>query len=446
VIDARLSPGTLLELQVAKPAVGGRMLARAGGEVVLVSGAIPGERVMARIDRRQQGVWFATTVDVLDASADRVDAGPDPACGGMSFAHVAYPRQCELKAQIVTDALARIGKVSLDAPVPFTPSLTRGYRMRFRVHAPQQGGRLGFYREGTHTVCDPRPSGQLADESLAFVEGLAARLAPDVLGAVHAIECIENLPNTQRALNLVVRDGRQPPDAAVSAIASAPGLCGASWSCLHRPDVATLAGEPWVSDPLTSITADVSAEARPAAWLAGVTIRRHAAAFFQANRFLTPFLAGRVCEVVGTRPAVDLYAGVGLFAMSLVARGAERVTAIESDRVSGRDLETNAAPLGRRVRVVRTTVEDFFRTLPSLAGHAIVVDPPRTGMSRAATQGVLMAGAQRLVYVSCDVATLARDTRRILDSGYALQSIEALDLFPNTAHLEAIAVFDRIRD
>ena len=171
-----LSPGATLELLPEKPVVGGRMLARVGGEVVLVTGTIPGERVVARLDRRNQGVWFASTLEVIEASPDRRDAGPDPACGGMGFAHIAYPRQCELKIAVTLDALLRVGRVRPEAPVSLTESPTEGYRMRYRVHADE--GRLGFFREGTHVVCDPAPSGQLARASLACLEALGPRLPP----------------------------------------------------------------------------------------------------------------------------------------------------------------------------------------------------------------------------------------------------------------------------
>jgi 23S rRNA (uracil1939-C5)-methyltransferase len=107
------------------------------------------------------------------------------------------------------------------------------------------------------------------------------------------------------------------------------------------------------------------------------------------------------------------------------------------------DLSTNATPLGRRLIVERQPVEAFVRRLRLPDDGTIVVDPPRTGMSRAALDGVLAARAARLVYVSCDVATLARDLRRMLDAGYALTSLEAFDLFPNTAHVETLAVLDR---
>jgi len=116
--------------------------------------------------------------------------------------------------------------------------------------------------------------------------------------------------------------------------------------------------------------------------------------------------------------------------------GREHVLAIEADRVSGLDLEENARAFADRVRVRRTTVEEFFRGATGLQESTLIVDPPRTGMSRTAMHGILASRAARIVYVSCDVATLARDARRLLDNGYEIRQIEAFDLFPNTAHVE----------
>jgi 23S rRNA (uracil1939-C5)-methyltransferase len=142
-------------------------------------------------------------------------------------------------------------------------------------------------------------------------------------------------------------------------------------------------------------------------------------------------------------PVVDLYAGVGLFAVTLAALGRRDVTAIENDPVSARDLLENAQPFGDAIRVERTPVEAFLAQRDTRRPATLIVDPPRTGMSRAAMTGILASDARRIVYVSCDVATLARDTRRLLDAGYTLASIEAVDMFPNTAHVEGVAVFDR---
>ena len=151
-----MQPGTLLTLDVEKPAAGGRMLARHHGHVVLVWGAIPGERVNARVERAGKGVIFADTAQVLTPSPDRRSDAGDWRCGGNVLAFIDYPRQLQLKGQILQDALARIGRVPLAAPPKVMGSPEHGYRMRARLHAAN--GRVGFYREGTHALCSAAPS------------------------------------------------------------------------------------------------------------------------------------------------------------------------------------------------------------------------------------------------------------------------------------------------
>ncbi len=142
--------------------------------------------------------------------------------------------------------------------------------------------------------------------------------------------------------------------------------------------------------------------------------------------------------------AVDLYAGAGLFAVSAAVCKGFRVTAVEGDRVSADDLRANAERAGGpgRVRALHEAVEAFVsaaRERPDV----LVVDPPRTGMSRDALEGAIRLLSKRVVYVSCDVATLARDARRLVDAGYSMTAVDGFDLFPNTPHVETVAVFER---
>src|SRR5262245_23498526 len=136
-----LEPGQLVPLVVEKPAAGGPMIARVDGQVVLVLGAIPGQRVTARVQQTGKGVDDATTVSVETPSADRRAACGDLLCGGSLYAHMEYARQLEIKAQVVADAFARIGRLTLSAPVSVRPSPESGYRMRARLHV--RGARWG---------------------------------------------------------------------------------------------------------------------------------------------------------------------------------------------------------------------------------------------------------------------------------------------------------------
>jgi 23S rRNA (uracil1939-C5)-methyltransferase len=162
--------------------------------------------------------------------------------------------------------------------------------------------------------------------------------------------------------------------------------------------------------------------------------------FFQGNRYLLEQLVSRVLERVPSGPVLDFYSGVGLFAVSLAARGSGNVVAIEGDRSSSRDLETNAARHQGAIRVHPTSVEAYLRQGQIDRPATLVLDPPRTGISAEAASGVLGLKVPRVVYVSCDLATLARDVKRFTEAGYSLEHIEAFDLFPNTAHVETLVV------
>jgi 23S rRNA (uracil1939-C5)-methyltransferase len=177
---------------------------------------------------------------------------------------------------------------------------------------------------------------------------------------------------------------------------------------------------------------------------ASAVLERHPESFFQANRFLLPQLVTAVLDAVAADGEVlDLYAGVGLFSVSLAASGRKGITAVEGDRSSGRDLARNAANSGGAIRVCVDSVEDYLRRRRRSTAETIIVDPPRIGISRDAMKAIGGRGASHILYVSCDPATMARDARRLLDSGYRMVSLRAFDLFPNTPHVESLGVFRR---
>ena len=194
-----IAPGSTASLSIERPAAGGRMIARAGGQIVLVSGAIPGERVQARIDRVAKGVAYADAIAIEEPSPDRREPFVDPVCGGSLYAHIAYPRQLAIKAEVIADAFRRIGRLDLPAPVAVAASPEEGYRMRARLHV--RGRRVGFFREGTHDICDARATRQLLPASCDVVDRLSAALRSLGVDAVREIELSENVDATERAVH-----------------------------------------------------------------------------------------------------------------------------------------------------------------------------------------------------------------------------------------------------
>src|SRR5262249_53954644 len=390
-----IAPGPTLPLLIVKPAAGGRMIARVDGQVVLVSGAIPGERVQARIERVTKGVGYGDAVAIDEPSPDRREPFTDLVCGGSLYAHIAYPRQLAIKAQVIGDAFARIGHLTLPSPITVAASPEEGYRMRARLHV--RGRLVGFFREGTHDVCDARETRQLLPESCDVIDRLSAALRSLGADAVREIELSENIDARQRVVHF---ETAERVDARIlDRLTAIDGLTPGP----HVTDTLPLGG-------------------------AAIALRRHVQAFFQGNRYL---LADLVEHVVARVPmnggVLDLYAGVGLFAVAAAATRSATVAAVEGDPFAAADLQANAAAAGGRIVTMKGAVEEFLtsglaRRMAAAAPATVIVDPPRTGMSRAALDAVASFGAPRIVYVSCDVATLARDARRLVDAGYTITS------------------------
>jgi tRNA/tmRNA/rRNA uracil-C5-methylase (TrmA/RlmC/RlmD family) len=305
--------------------------------------------------------------------------------------------------------------------------------MRARLHV--RGRRLGFFREGTHEVCDARQTRQLLASTSDVLDRLSAGLRSLGLDGVHQIELSENVEATDRVVYLDAAAAIDPR--ALERLGATDGLTGlVSPSGAHGPAHVT---DRLVVDEST------------------VTFQRHVLAFFQGNRYLLRDLVAHVVEQVPIGSGlVDMYAGVGLFSMTAAAVKGASVVAIEGDRFAAADLAANVATSGIPLTTIHGSVENWVgesvvtRLRASVGGdpkrpvcETVIVDPPRTGMSREALAGAIELCAPRLVYVSCDVATLARDARRLADAGYTVARVDAFDLFPNTPHVETVVVFTR---
>ena len=416
-----LQPKSEIIVAIDKPVAGGRMLARHEGQIVFVAGAIPGERVRVRIDRIHKQLAFGNVVAVLDPSPDRRAADVDWACGGSFYAHIAHDRQRQIKSEVIADAFARIAKMPLAAPVVVRASREEGYRMRARLHA--RDGKFGFFREGTHDLCDAAPTRQLLPGSIDALLRLESALR-DV--AVTSCELSENAAATERAVLLELAPSADAPNH----IDPIEGISGLLFIDQQQGRMTVSYGSPFVSDLIP-----VSG--------AAVALTHHVQSFFQGNRHLLPELVTQVLAQVPAGTVTELYAGVGLFAVSLAARGNNQVVAVEGDRSSARDLESNAAPYGAAAHVQHLSVESYLKRRGLQRPDTLLLDPPRTGISTEAMSGIIGLKTPRVVYLSCDPATLARDVKRFSEAGYHLEHIEAFDLFPNTAHIETLAVLTR---
>jgi tRNA/tmRNA/rRNA uracil-C5-methylase (TrmA/RlmC/RlmD family) len=276
-------------------------------------------------------------------------------------------------------------------------------------------------------LCSVAQTGQLAPAAEVVVDALNGQDRPlREAGAVTA-ELSENREGTQRALHVTIKDGGD--GTALTPLGDLPGVTGLSWSREGSLRVMVVSGQAEVTESF--VIGDRH-------W----HLTRNVRAFFQGNRFLLDRLVQYVCGQLHRGGVADLYAGVGLFSVAATALGHVPVVAVESDAVAGHDLRENGREWRGLLQTKVTAVEDYLRSHRALSVATVIVDPPRTGLSRQVLAALIAQQVARVVYVSCDVATLARDARTWLDAGYRLTSVRAFDLFPQTAHIETVAVFD----
>jgi 23S rRNA (uracil1939-C5)-methyltransferase len=425
------------EVAVSGVAAGGEGVGRlADGRVVFVRGALPGERVRIGVSDERKRFARGALVEVVEAAPERA-APPCPqvaaGCGGCDWQHVAPAAQRELKAQIVTDALRRIGRV--DPPEPdLGPDLpAQGWRTTVRAVIDDEG-RAGFRLHHAHDPLAVGPGGclvahPLVDEILR--EGYFPPPVREVTvraGAATGERLVVCSP--------AVGDSRVP---GAPAAGEPPGPVGPAG---ESPGPAALtAGEPPGRVGVLLVGADELA-AGHRAWIhevvAGRRWRISAGSFFQARPDGAEALVDAVAAALGDALApgatvADLYSGVGLFAGVLGERTGGRVVAVESNRSAVADAKINLADLDG-ARIVRS---DVRRWHPS-AADVVVADPSRHGLGAEVVPRIGATGAAALALVSCDPGALGRDAGLLAAAGWELGSVRLVDLFPHTSHVEVV--------
>ncbi len=392
-----------LELELTGFAPGGKAVAQApDGRVVFVEYGIPGERVIARVKDERPSYLEASTFQVLDASPRRVEPRCQyfGRCGGCQLQHIDYAEQLRLKTNVVREQLQRIGHfeqpplremIGMDDPWAYRN------HMRFTV---RREGYVGFMQRGTHRF--------LRIERCA----IALDRVNEVLSQVQDI--------TTGTRQVTIRVGEQAEEQH-SALLVQPTL---QWRSRRKSAVPS--GQQWYTERLL-----------------GREFRISSAAFFQVNTRQAERLVQLVLQQIeAARPevVVDAYSGVGTFA-ALLAPAVPQVVAIEESAAACADAEVNLDGLSN-VRMLVGTAEDL---LPALnpPPDVVVIDPPRVGITTEVVDAILASAARRLVYVSCDPATLARDLRRLVDGGFELGEVQPIDMFPQTQHIECVTTLDR---
>jgi 23S rRNA (uracil1939-C5)-methyltransferase len=381
-----------LELAATAMVAGGRALARdADGRVVFVDGALPGERVRVAIETERRGYRTARVVEVLEPSPQRV-APPCPelarGCGACQWQHIEAGAQRSLKSGIVRDALRRIGgleAVPEHATVELPP-----WAFRTTLRLGVTNGRAGFREARSHA--------SVAVEGCLVAHPILVPLITDA--------------RYPKADEVLLRCGSRTGERLAVPTPSRKGVVvpGDVRNDFIHEDAA---GQRW---------------------------RISAASFFQSRPDGVDALAllvGRAADQLGVAAtALDLYSGVGLFAGVLAARGWS-VTAVESSSSAVGDARANLRSLG-----VKVVAADVTKWTP-VAAELVVADPSRQGLGRRGVAVVDKSRARRLVLVSCDAASLGRDTALLRDAGFEMTALTPVDLFPHTFHVEVVTVFDR---
>jgi 23S rRNA (uracil1939-C5)-methyltransferase len=426
---AHLKVGDVVDLDIEKAVYRGLGLARHEGQVVFVPRAIPGDRVRARVESVTPGYVRALPEAVLQAAAPR-RASPCPLftrCGGCAYQDVDYAEQLRLKEGILRESLSRAG-VRWEGEIPVRASPEEGWRTRATLHLEEVEGalRMGLHEEGSHRVVDIEACLQLSPAMNRGARALRAALderRPDAR-RVHDVELAESMDGAGLVACLETEmDVTQAVGLARLADA-VPGLTGLGVMAADRRGrrYLNLRGDPHVE-----------------AEVHGLRLRSHIRSFFQGHRFLLRDLVG---DVVGLTPAggvvLDLYAGVGLFALA-VAGQADQVLGAELNPAAVEDARANVeANQKANVRVRQGDVQEALASWPAAPGERVILDPPRTGAGGAVVKAVAARRPDCVVYVSCDPPTLGRDLAAFAKAGYAPDTVRAFDLFPDTFHLETI--------
>jgi 23S rRNA (uracil1939-C5)-methyltransferase len=437
---ARPRQGAELELEIDSLAQGGRGVARTDGYVVFVSGALPGDRVRARLVRSKRDYGEAKTVELIRPSSDRLadrclhEGEP---CPGAPWQGMAYERQLAEKADQVADAFRRLGRLERFELEPIVPALEQ-WRYRNKLEYSFGGSperlALGFHRRGSWAdVFD------VDDCLLASEANNAARNRVRDWAREQRLDAYDRRAQAGTLRNLVVREGRRTGRVQTRLVTSVADL--------PRPpvDLHTVIEGPGggTDGPTGALGAEHLHEE-----LCGLRFRVSHDAFLQTNTEMAERLYGIAADaagLTGRERVFDLYCGIGTVALALASRAGE-VWGLETVASAIADAEHNAAAneVGN-AHFVAADARVGIRPLIERAGRPdiVVVDPPRAGLSAKVVRRVLECEAGRIVYVSCNPTTLAPNAAQMVAAGYSLRRVTPVDMFPQTPHVECVAVLEK---
>ena len=443
----RPQQGSTVEVTIDSLAHGGAGVGRLDGYVLFVRDAVPGDRVRALVTKRKRAYGEARAVEILEPSPERI--APQADHPGAPWQVLPYERQLAIKAEQVEDALRRIGKLDGFEMEPIVPAEEQ-WRYRNKVEfsfGTGEDGQLvcGFHAAGSWEDIVDTPDFRLASERINAVRAQAL----DHLRAA-GLPAWDRRTQDGFLRNLVIREGRRTGQLQVRVVTS-PGSFDAEAFAAAVPaeghfwTQAAGQGETTAGGVTEHVTGAPGLEEE----LGGLSFAISPDAFFQTNTEMAERLYAVATEYAGLKGrerVFDLYCGIGTIGLSLAGRAGE-VWGVEVVEDAAKDAIANA----KRNEIFNAQffagdVRLAMRDLVERAGKpdVLVVDPPRAGLSQKIVRRVIEANPKRIVYVSCNPTTLAPNAAQLTEAGYVLKRVRPVDMFPQTHHVECVAVLDRV--
>lgn len=441
----------IVEFEVASIGSEGQGIGRVDGYAVFVPGALAGELVRAMVIKVGSGYGVGRLMEVLRPSPDRVEPRC-PAfarCGGCSIQNLSYPAQLAFKHDRVRDSLERIGGFEGIEVAPVV-GMDDPWRYRNKGSFPfaEKDGAVcgGFYAPRSHRLvpladCPIQQTGvmEIMHAVETWARGNSVPVYDEAARQGVLRHCMVRVSSSGALMAVVVTTGRLPNAAELQRLLVAAGATSVIHN-INRKDTNVILGDEYVTlygEPV------IREELLGNSFLVG------AASFMQVNHVQTRKLYELAAGFAGTGAVVfDVYCGMGAISL-LLARSFKRVIGVESVYEAVEDAAASAAANGvKNCEFIAAPAEEALPELiaSGLAPDVIVLDPPRKGCMPAVIDAVAASGARRVVYVSCDPGTLARDCRLLADAGYALSAVRPVDMFPHTPHVECVVLMSRVKE
>jgi 23S rRNA (uracil1939-C5)-methyltransferase len=437
--------GAELDLRIDGLAFGGNGVARADGYVVFVQGAVPGDRVRAVLTKRKKAYGEARTLEVLEPSPDRIEPVADHP--GAPWQVLPYERQLEVKAEQVDDALRRIGKLDGYELEPIVGAVEQ-WRYRNKLEYSFGTGDTGELVCGFHAPGSWETILHLDDCLLASEPGNELRRAVLAWCRSEGLGAYDRRSQTGFLRNLVVREGRRTGQFQVRLVTSEGELDTDALRAAIQVHSLLWTQVPGVAEVSSGPTEIVDGSPTFDEELGDLRVRISPEAFFQTNTEMAEHLYGVVAgyaQLQGWERVYDLFCGIGTIGLSLAPRagelfGLEIVEEAVADAISNARLNQISG-----AHFFAGDVRTSLRELVERAGRpdVLVVDPPRSGLSQKVVRRIIEAAPRRIVYVSCNPTTLAPNAAQLVEAGYALRRVRPVDMFPQTPHIECVALIER---